>query len=103
MLEETEIRVSSRKHGVHVRGFAECSDVMQVRKLLGDDTQRIEFDEERTSKPKAVLWSEKNMNGKRFRAGRWSRDKDIGLLNGDRLRLRAKDKVKDKRNIRRNR
>lgn len=75
-----QIRLSASGKGVHlkVHGVNEGELVVNdIRRLLGDDTIRVKFDEERIAKPKQVLWTIKG--GKR--AGEWVDDVDLILTN----------------------
>lgn len=70
-LKKSQIRLSSSGKGYHVRGWAYCDNTIEVRKKLGDDTERISFDEQVKERPKGILWDEKTVNGKKMYAGEW--------------------------------
>ncbi len=80
------IRLSASGKGVHlkVHGVLEGEVVVNdIRRMLGDDSVRIKFDEERIAKPKQVLWTVKNSN----KAGVWTDDIDLVLSNISKRRL----------------
>jgi len=43
-----------------------------VRKELGDNVERIRFDEQVKERPKGILWDEKSGNGKKMKADEWA-------------------------------
>lgn len=74
------IRLSASGKGVHlkVHGIKDGEIIVnEIRKILGDDSVRVKFDEERIAKPRQVLWTVKN--GKK--AGVWTDDIDLVLSN----------------------
>jgi len=72
LFEKVFIRRSAFR-GWHIVAFTKIKDfsvILLVRRVLGDDVTRIEFDEERLMKPKQVLWTCKDG---RY-AGEWWED-----------------------------
>lgn len=67
-------RVSSSGTGVHLKVHG-CDEqtVRHLRLFCGDDTKRIQFDEETTLKPKQILFSSKPG---REGAGEWTADRE---------------------------